>query len=754
MTAAGILHETLRGARVRRGLDVTLTCLPWLVAAAAVAWRVGGEATAATTLVLGVVATLGLAWHRTRSLDTRWLVRELDAQRPDMDDSADLLFASADSLTSLERLQLARLQQRIESSAMPDLRPGWSSREIGFGMAVAALTIAAVALWPAQSPATASKALPSTTASADAPMQTRLVQQRLRIAPPAYTRLPARDSDALDAKAPQGTQLQWTLRFEPQPSAVELVYHDGRRVALARNGDSEDWTATDTLARSALYRIVLHDAPPLQPAKLHRLDAIVDRPPLLRVVVPERSLSLVQPNQRAWALQFEASDDYGVATGAHLRITLAQGSGENVTFRELTEQVHGSGTATLKRYVRQLDLASLKLAVGDDLIVQLRVADNRAPTPQEAASPSLILRWPPDTGDETAALEGLVKKALPAYFRSQRQIIIDAEGLLKEKRKLDATRYLARSDAIGVDQRLLRLRYGQFLGEEAEGSPRPPPTSDAADEHAHDTAGQADEHAEANAAGGSAHDHEHPPTRAATFGEAGAVLEEYGHTHDIAEAATLLDPETRATLKAALDQMWQSELHLRQGRPDRALPYAHEALKFIKQVQQASRIYLARVGTELPPIDESRRLTGERAGLARRDDVLVAATTPDPALADLWRALGEAPSPQAAPLDVAAVEGWLREHSARLADPLAFAAVMESLRADPECADCRRELRALLWPLLPRPATAVERRDDGGDAGRRYLDALGDERELPGPRGLGGVTGLREVEARPEAGTR
>ena len=752
MNAATILEDTLRAARLRRGLDAALTGLPWLAAVAVIAWRAGGAVAAATALMLGAVVVLGYALHRARLLDTHWLVRELDAQRPDMEDSSDLLFAPAGSLTSLERLQLARLQQRIESTDMPDLRPHWSSREAGFGIAVTALTIAAVALWPAQSRAPAGTSTRTSDAAAVAATQTRLVQQRLRILPPAYTRLPARESDALDAKAPQGTQLQWTLRFEPRPGAAELVYHDGRRVALTRDGESEDWTATDTLARSALYRIVLHDAPPLQPAALHRLDTIVDRPPQLRVVTPERSLNLVQPNQRTWELQFEAADDYGVAADAHLRITLAQGGGENVTFRELNEPVRGTGTATLKRYVRQLDLASLKLAVGDDLIVQLRVADNRAPTPQEAASPSLILRWPPDSGDETVALEGLVKKALPAYFRSQRQIIIDAETLLKEKRKLDATRYLARSDAIGVDQRLLRLRYGQFLGEEAEGAPRPPPTSDAADEHADSVAG---EHAGDDDAA-PAHDHEHPPARAATFGEQVAVLEEYGHTHDIAEAATLLDPETRTTLKAALDQMWQSELHLRQGRPDRALPYAHEALKFIKQVQQASRIYLARVGTELPPIDESRRLGGERAGLARRDDALIAATAPDPVLADLWRSLDETPatSREAPAFDVGTLERWLRDHPAQQADPLAFAAVLESLRADPGCVSCRRELRALLWPLLPRPATTVERRDDGGDAGRRYLDALGDDGEVPARRTDDPVPGRREADVPPGGSAR
>ena len=107
-----------------------------------------------------------------------------------------------------------------------------------------------------------------------------------------------------------------------------------------------------------------------------------------------------------------------------------------------------------------------------------------------------------------------------------------------------------------------------------------------------------------------------------------------------------------------------------------------------------------------------------------------AATAADPTLAGLWAALDEVPSSSrgAAPaIDFAELERWLRANQARLADPLAFVAAIEALRADPACVPCRRDLRALLWPLLPRPATAVPRRDDAGDAGRRYLDALRQE---------------------------
>lgn len=713
MSAMTVLQRALQQARWRRGLDAALRCLPWLLVALALAWRLGGVAAALTVLVIAAVATAAFAFHRARTLDTRWLVRELDARRADMDDSTDLLFAPTVAMTGLERLQLGRLQQRIENAPAPDLRPLWSTRAHAIGAGVATVAIAAILLWPARPGATFDDVLSSVGVAPAAPTQTRIVQQHLQITPPGYTRQPARDDATLDAKAPQGTRLQWTIRFAPQPASAELVFHDGRRLKLTRDGD--DWRGSDVLVRSALYRIVVTGAPPLQPATLHRLDAIRDRAPQLRVLEPDRSLSLMTQGQRSWALAFEGSDDYGVASTATLRITLAQGSGENITFREQSMTIGGSGSATVKRYAHRLDLAALGLAAGDDLIVQLSVNDNRTPTAQSARSASLILRWPSDLGTETTGLEGMVKKVLPAYFRSQRQIIIDAEALLKEKRRLEADRYVKRSDEIGVDQRILRLRYGQFLGEEAEGEPKPPPTNDADDTHDDESAAApADEHGHAEAGG------------AGKFGEEGAVLEEYGHTHDHAEAATLLDPDTRRILKSALDEMWQSEGHLRQGHPELALPYAYRALRFIKQVQQATRIYLARVGPELPPIDESRRMSGDRAGLARRDDALVAADIADPTLAALWSSLDASQVP-AAPIDFTALERWLRQHETRLADPLAFVAAIEALRADPDCPTCRADLRALLWPLLPRPATAVPRRNAGDAAGRRYLEALRQE---------------------------
>ncbi|MEJ1097391.1 MULTISPECIES: hypothetical protein [unclassified Pseudoxanthomonas] len=730
------LPPMLSSVRRRFVADNTAIWFPLVVVGAVLAWGLFGPGPALSVGVAGATALMALSLRRSRRFDNHWIAHALNERRRDLDDSADLLFADGampDSLNPLQRLQRERLQQRLAAHPAPDLRARWSWRRIAATWLVSIVASAGILLWPSREAARITSLAPSEETSPVAAGMPRLVGQRLRIIPPAYTRLPARNEDSLGARAPQGSALQWTLRFEPQPASADLVFHDGRRVGLTREGDL--WTARDKLDKSTLYRVVPHGTAANAP-RLHRLDAVIDRPPQIRILAPDRSLSLVSLGQRAWPLSFEASDDYGVAATASLRITLAQGSGENITFRERTLTVAGRGTATAKRFDISLDLAAQGLAVGDDLVAQLSVSDNRSPYPQSARSSSLILRWPSDLGNESTGLEGMVKKVMPAYFRSQRQIIIDAEALLKEKRKLSAERYLQRSDEIGVDQRLLRLRYGQFLGEEAEGAPKPPPTNDAEETHA------GEEHADGAHHEDDGHDRE-SPTAAPTddhdhggaanepspgFGREADVLEEFGHTHDHAEAATLLDPETRGILKQALDQMWQSELNLRQGRPDAALPYAYKALEFIKRVQQASRIYLARVGPELPPIDESRRLSGDRAGLARRDLPPTAATDPDKTPAELWLALADAPdlaTDRSADLD--ALEGWLRRNEARVPDPLAFVAAIDAARNDPQCEACRRQLHALLWTVLPRPPAQVPRRAEGDVTGRRYLEALRQE---------------------------
>ncbi|MBN8483086.1 MAG: hypothetical protein J0L88_15980, partial [Xanthomonadales bacterium] len=563
-----------------------------------------------------------------------------------------------------------------------------------------------------------SDAVATPSATATPASATTLVATRLVITPPAYTTLPARTGPALDIEAPEGSRLRWQLRFDAEPQAVALEFHDGSRLALERAADG--WNGEHVLAASTLYRIDVDGVAPLADARLHRLEAIPDRAPEIRVLAPEQTLTVLDAHQAAWDVVVEASDDHALGN-ARIALTLAQGSGEQVTVKEqeiLLRPAPG-GDARQRRYRQRLDLDALGFVQGDDLIVRVRVADTRTPTPNIAQSASFILRWPPEPAAEADGVDGIVQKVLPAYFRSQRQIILDTEALVAARATLSADAFMQRSDAIGVDQKILRLRYGQFLGEEFESGGAPKATAQDAgtrgdgdpDDHDHgDKAGSLPE----GHAADDGHDHGTP-----AFGDAGALVGEYGHAHDHAEAATLLDPATKRILKAALGEMWQAELHLRTGRPNDALPFENRALGYIKQVQQASRIYLARVGLDLPPVDESRRLSGERKDLRDVHSPLAAAARDDAALLDFHAALEHGGA-----ADPTQLMRWLRAREKDLPDALAVYAALDAWQRDRACTACRDRLLDRLWPLLPAVAPAAHSRPEPDAAGAAYLDAL------------------------------
>lgn len=703
MSADTLLARWTKPAKRRVMSDSLALALPLIVAAAAVGWRLSGIVAAVVVVMVGVAIALLFARHRAARHDQRWLVRALDASRADMEDSADLLFADTSTLGPLERLQQARLADRIDSDSPHSLRPDWSRHLILTLWIAGLIATGLVIVWPrpGHGPPTLApsrEALPAT------PGIPRLVAQNVRIIPPAYTGLPSRDSASLDARAPVGSRIEWTLRFDPQASVPAIQPVGGARLVLRRDG--ANWIASRLLDASFLYRVdPASGRGPTPP--LHRIDAIADSPPQVKALSPTASLTMVTQSQRSWSPTFAATDDYGVAATARLRITLAIGEGENVTFSEREIAIAGSGPARDRRFSPRLDFAALGFGAGGDMVVQLIVRDTRQPMPQEVRGPSLILRWPSPKQPESGGLQGMVNTVLPAYFRSQRQIIIDAETLIKQKRRLATDRYLSRSASIGGDQQILRGRYSQFLGGEEEGAPEAP-TSDGeqhSDDDGHDQGGA-------------------PRQSAPGFGAPEDVLADFGHPHDDSPASSL-DPETRAILKKAVDEMWQSELQLKQGHPDLALPFAYRALRFIKEVQQATRIFLSRVGPELPPIDASRRMTGKREGLASRVLAIAPVEGRDGPAAAAWRALGDGPGAIRGAIALDALERWARGQAAHLPDPLALSGAIDAVRRDPACVACRARLRALLWTAMARPPAHLARRRPADSSGARYLGAVG-----------------------------
>jgi hypothetical protein len=168
----------------------------------------------------------------------------------------------------------------------------------------------------------------------------------------------------------------------------------------------------------------------------------------------------------------------------------------------------------------------------------------------------------------------------PELFRSERQIIIETEQLLREKDTIKVEDFKKRSNNLGFDQKLLRLRYGKFLGEESESGGDP---------------------AEGNSLDN--------PT---DFSNAAKINDAYTDKHDNAEDATFLEPGTKNQLKATLNEMWSAELRLRTYKPREALPFAYKALRLLKDLQQKSRAYVAKTSAKIAPLKPAeKRLTGD-----------------------------------------------------------------------------------------------------------------------------------------------
>ncbi len=720
-----------------------------------------------------LLVLLGIPALRYRQRSATWLAQRLNQRLPSFEDSAGLLFTPGTG--ALAALQRQRLEQRLPRVTLAAL----GLRAHSPWMLLPILLAAAVLLVPAQpmDGSTSTGAREAPTAAGEAPLGPPVVQStEVRITPPRYTGLPEGRQAALDIEAVAGSRIDWALNIEPAPSTAALVFIDGRRMELAL--DDQRWRGSDAPAASSRYRIEIDGAVLGLDEAAARLELRPDQPPQIRVRRPGQTLNIVE-SAAAMELDIEATDDFGLGA-AELLLTLAKGDGELVEVSEQRMALRGEGDARSRRYLRRLDLAALGFETGNDLILRVEVLDSLG---QRARSPSYILRWPKLRDTEGEGVEGFVQRTLPAYFRSQRQIIIDTEALIAERAALERERLLARSDSIGVDQRLLRLRYGEFLGEEVETDGPLLPEGHSLDD---------------------GHGHADP----AAFGDAGALIRAYGHMHDQEEGATLFDPVTRERLRSALREMWQSELHLRMGDPIAALPYQYRALDLIKQIQQASRIYLARVGLELPPIMFSRRLSGDRSTAVRPGDPLRAAERGDAALVGLYGALagpglgigdsgsvggeadagvaplltalagsegrglsdadgsrrptesewseggsGEAPQPAAsgiplsptpltqgerglnltraasstkqASLDanaLAAFETWLSEQP--IESTLDLRERFDRVQRDPACADCRAALASSLWQRLTPPPQGPRSRVGFDEAGERWLRAL------------------------------
>ncbi|MGI4762384.1 MAG: hypothetical protein ACRYF0_16865, partial [Janthinobacterium lividum] len=565
----------------------------------------------------------------------------------------------------------------------------------------------------------------------------RITAVRLLVTPPAYTRRAAFVPAQASFSCPQGARVRWIVtvnRVEKSAPTLEIGKATLRLRPVA--GQPNAFFAEQTLLVSALYRLRYAG----QVSDDYAVEVQPDQVPVVRIQSPKPYTLIAAIGTRPEVpVRATLRDDYGLSH-AELVITVAQGQGEAVKFHEVRRDLSGGlgGQPAQGTLSSQLSLPKLGMTYGDELYFYIQARDNHG---QRARSDTYLVQWQ-DTAAATSALDiGMGVNTAPAYFRSERQIIIDTEKLMAEQKKLTPAEFTNRANALGFDQQSLRLRYGKFLGEEAEkglGVTAGPSHSPIAE----DDDAPAPAATPAPVAEADDHDHDHAalPQKAGALASqtaaTDALMDPYIHKHDDAETADFLEPAVKAKLQAVLSEMWAAELRLRTGQPAAARPYEYRALRLLKQVQQQTRAYVKKAGFTPQPFPEATlRLTGELKG-ATVPHLLetVPAPAAQPAVRGALRWLAAAQAGQRGrPADAVTLEqaGQLLAQVA-LQKPGAYLPALRALRtlaADARagrapCASCLAPAERALTDLLPAPTPTAAAVGAAGRLGQRYFQEL------------------------------
>ncbi len=609
---------------------------------------IGSPVPLAVGLLSGVA--VALAADRFQPLSAAQVAGHLDRVFPELEESATLLLQDPVALRGLGRVQQQRIAARLDldraRATLPhrDLR-----RALLLGLPMLAL---GGALFRAGAPVATNPGR----RAAPLPAAPAIRRVSVAVRPPRYTGRAARQLDAMDLEVEEGSVVQWQVEAAGSVAGAWLAGATGSSLPLQHRGGTH-WIGEATAFRSELFRVNLTgpDSTRIQSTDF-RLAVRPDRPPTITLLEPTGRRSIAPDSIGPLPLVAQVEDDYGIDR-VTLNLTIASGQGEAVRFRRLQLALAVKLRGPRQTLRDRMDLQKFGLGPGDELYFFLETTDRREPTPNHSRSETVFLTVRDSTSPVSSDLARMALGAQPEYFRSQRQLIIDTERLLADSAGLARPRFRDRANDLGIDQGLLRLRYGQFLGEEHE--------------------------------------------------EESSHLDEV-HQHDVAENATLLGATVKEKLRAALAAMWQSELHLRTGDPRGSLPYQNQALDLIKQIQQDARVYVQRVGFEPPPIEVAQiRLTGKLVGVESR--WISHRTTTHDSLIGVRAVLALLDRPGGhRPELAAALETAGRELAALAADSPGLLPVLgevrqlsDSLHHGAACRSCRLRVARGLWQVIP-----------------------------------------------------
>ena len=528
-------------------------------------------------VIFGTVFISLLMWHRAWQVTESSISNYLDRSYPQLEESGHLFIKPETELNFLEYLQLSKIEPELgliplqQKQFMKPVLWGVLTLILSFFLSMSLRGIGQQgALMNDRTntdeanikPGIAEKILP------------QISSVEVTIIPPLYTSKASHQQDKFTILIEEGGIAAWKIVTNVAVKQVSLSFNDKETIVLKNaNHDKTTWMAQKQIIKPGFYQVSVDG----KLSDLYQIQVIKDLPPVIRIKTPKQYTYIDAGEVPQVNIDAAVNDDYGVSN-AQLMATVAKGSGEAVKFKEYKMDFYTSFSAHQSQYNLQklISLPALNMEPGDELYFYIQATD----THQQQSRTDVYTVSIQDTA-QLLSMDGVLSgvNQKPEFFRSERQIILDSEKLLKEKDSISVEKFKSRSNDLGTDQKLLRLRYGKFLGEESESD-----------------------------IGGDDND---AVSDIKNYGNAAVILDKYTDKHDNAEDAGFFDPELKAQLKATLTEMWKAELQLRLYKPQDALPFEYKALRLLKDLQQKSRAYVAKTSYNVPPLKLEKRLSGD-----------------------------------------------------------------------------------------------------------------------------------------------
>lgn len=561
------------------------------------------------SVLIGFVARV--IFLKLFSLQDEQFTSYLNAQYPQLEHSADLLLQNHDALHGLAQLQVQKITGRFHQ-LFPEIKLPHRLPQSAGSVAIALIFYLALTSFVSVNPATSGKTNLASKIIASPTEAARIQSLFIQVNPPAYTRLASSDATQPELKVPEGSNVAWKLKFNSEISSTQLIMSGKDSVLFSQENDG--YQVSYLIRESGFYQIQWKQKDKVTRSDFYKIEIIADQPPKITIDNLNQFTKLALRDKLSLTIQATLADDYGLSRSI-IVATVSKGSGESVKFREEKLAFDQPISGKQMKATRHIDLLKMGMEPGDELYFYVEASDNKTPTANYNRTETFFIALQDTTQQTTVEDEGLGVDLMPDYFRSQRQIIIDTEKLLKEKKKISLLQFKSTSNELGYDQKVLRLKYGQFLGEEFEDQiGKVEDHSEEEDHesvvakfgHTHDKENDHNLVAEKKEA---AHGHDHKVGE--DKNEPENPLEAFAHNHDDGEQATFFVQSIRAKLKAALTVMWDAELYLRLYQPEKSLPYQYTALRLLKEISNDSRIYVHRTGFDPPPLKEEKRLTAD-----------------------------------------------------------------------------------------------------------------------------------------------